>query len=57
MEPVLIIAYLPVYQSGFRRINVEWISDMFTLEPHDLEQLDYPDVHMLPNGGAILLAR
>lgn len=57
MEVVTIIPYSPIYQPDFRRINVEWISDMFTLEPHDLEQLDHPDEHILPNGGAILLAR
>jgi putative acetyltransferase len=56
MNDVQITPYSPAYQADFKRINVEWISDLFTLEPHDLEQLDQPEDHILPNGGIILLA-
>ena len=57
METVQTINYTPDYQLDFKRINLEWISDSFEVEPHDLEQLDHPENHILPNGGAILLAR
>ena len=57
MNPVTILPYSDEYQDAYKQINVEWISNLFTLEPHDLEQLDQPDVHILPNGGAIFLAK
>ncbi|RYF70535.1 MAG: GNAT family N-acetyltransferase [Cytophagaceae bacterium] len=57
MEQVTIIPFLPEYQSDFKQINVDWISDMFTVEPHDLEQLDHPEIHILPDGGEVLLAQ
>ena len=57
MESTEILRYSPDYQAEYKKINVEWISEMFSLEPHDLEQLDQPDTFILPNGGAILLAR
>lgn len=52
-----IIPYTSDYQPDFKRLNVEWITAMFTLEPHDLEQLDEPERHILPNNGAIFLAK
>ncbi|MBO0938005.1 GNAT family N-acetyltransferase [Fibrella sp. HMF5335] len=56
MNGIQIIYYTPTYQADFKRINLEWISDSFSVEPHDLEQLDYPEDHILPRGGTILLA-
>ena len=38
-----IIAYTPQYKKDFKRLNVEWISTYFTLESHNLEQLDDPE--------------
>lgn len=57
MEHVTVIPYSSQHQAAFRQINVDWISDLFVVEPHDLEQLDHPEIHILPNGGAILLAQ
>ncbi|MEZ0542639.1 GNAT family N-acetyltransferase [Fibrella arboris] len=57
MPSITIIPFSPQYQAAFKQINVEWISEAFTVEPHDLEQLDHPEVHILPNGGEILLAK
>ena len=56
MNTVSVIPYQPKYQPEFKRLNVDWISASFTLEPHDLEQLDHPEIHILPNDGAIFLA-
>ena len=57
MNDVFVIPYAPEYQPDFKRLNVAWISDLFTVEVHDLEQLDYPEKHILPDGGQILLAQ
>lgn len=57
MSDVVIIPYEPRYQPDFKRLNVDWISRDFTLEDHDLEQLDHPETHILPNNGAIFLAK
>ena len=57
MDNLSIIPYNANYQPDFKRLNVAWISQMFTLETHDLEQLDNPETHILPNNGAIFLAK
>lgn len=57
MTNVSIIPYSTVYQSDFKRLNIEWISRFFTIEPHDLEQLDHPDLHILPNNGQVFFAK
>lgn len=56
MNDVSIIPYQPRYQPDFKRLNLEWISQYFTVETHDLEQLDHPEAHVLPNDGQIFLA-
>ena len=47
------------YQSGhrddFKRLNVAWIEKYFALEPHDLEQLEHPEM-ILEEGGFIFFA-
>lgn len=53
---ISIIPYAPDYQPDFKRLNIEWISRYFTVEPHDLEQLDYPETHIMPNDGQIFFA-
>ncbi len=57
MNEISIIPYAPEYQPDFERLNVAWISASFTLEEHDLEQLQHPEAHILPNNGAIFLAK
>lgn len=57
MNDVSIITYSPAYQSDFKRLNIEWISNFFKVEPHDLEQLDHPEVHVMPRNGQIFLAK
>lgn len=56
MNDVFIIPYEPRYQPDFKRLNLEWISQYFAVEPHDLEQLDQPETHVLPNNGQIFFA-
>ena len=57
MNNIQIIPYSVAYQPDFKRINLEWISESFAVEPHDLEQLDHPEDHILPHSGVILLAK
>ncbi len=57
MEQVTVIPFSPRHQAAFKQINVAWISELFSVEPHDLEQLDHPETYILPNGGEILLAQ
>ena len=57
MTDISIIHYEPRYQPDFKRLNIAWISQYFTVEPHDIEQLDQPDVYVLPNDGQIFLAK
>lgn len=54
---VLVSAYSPEYQPDFKRLNIEWIEHYFTIEPHDLEQLNQPELYILPNDGQIFLAK
>ncbi len=56
MSDLQIIPYQAQYQPDFKRLNVAWIARYFTVETHDLEQLDDPDHHILHDGGQILLA-
>ncbi len=43
-------------QYDFRRLNEEWISRYFAMEPKDEETLDDPQGTILDRGGRILLA-
>jgi putative acetyltransferase len=57
MNDVSIIPYSPQYQADFKRLNIEWISRYFAVEPHDLEQLEHPEIHVMPRNGQIFLAK
>lgn len=57
MNDVSIISYEPDYQPDFKRLNVEWIEKYFRVEPHDLEQLESPELYVLPNNGQIFFAK
>lgn len=48
--------FRPGDQPIFRKLNEEWISHYFTLEPADLKALDHPEEYILKPGGCILLA-
>jgi putative acetyltransferase len=53
---IKIIPFQPKYAADFKRVNIEWISTFFRIEPHDIEQLDYPQ-QIIDDGGAIFLAQ
>lgn len=56
METLRIVDFTPAHQPDFKRLNMAWIARYFTVEPHDLEQLDDPGHHIIRPGGHILLA-
>ena len=53
---VEIVDYQPQHQEAFRTLNVEWISQYFTMEESDYKALDNPQGYILDNGGYILVA-
>lgn len=55
-KQVQIIDYQDQFKEDFKRLNEEWISTYFELEPHDSEQLDDPQGHILSGGGRIYFA-
>lgn len=57
MDTLSIVEYSPIYQADFKRLNIEWIETYFRVEPHDLEQLDHPELYILPNNGQIFFAK
>lgn len=52
-DDLRIITYRPQLARYFKSINIEWINTHFTVEEHDLEQLDHPEESVLKNGGEI----
>jgi GNAT superfamily N-acetyltransferase len=56
MTHVSIIPYDHCYQPDFKRLNIAWIEKYFTVETHDLEQLEQPETFILPNDGQIFFA-
>lgn len=56
MEEVTITGYDPKYAADFKQLNIDWIEKYFTVEEHDLEQLNNPDEYIISKGGYILFA-
>ncbi|WP_448698821.1 GNAT family N-acetyltransferase [Mucilaginibacter sp. AW1-3] len=54
---IQILDYRPELSKYFKGLNIEWINTHFTVEQHDLEQLNHPEEHILNDGGAILFAK
>jgi ribosomal protein S18 acetylase RimI-like enzyme len=53
---VEIIPYNPKLKKAFFDINHEWISNMFKVEPFDLEVISHPEEMILDKGGHIWFA-
>jgi len=53
---VRFVDYAPKDQAAFKALNVEWISQHFTLEQPDIDALDNPEHYILSSGGTILIA-
>jgi len=57
MNEVSILQYHPEYAADYKRLNIAWIEKYFTVEEHDIEQLDNPGEYIIDKGGYILFAR
>lgn len=53
---VELVDYTPAYKQAFRDLNVEWISQYFTMEAADYRALDHPEEYILDKGGYIGVA-
>ncbi|MEO6148819.1 MAG: bifunctional helix-turn-helix transcriptional regulator/GNAT family N-acetyltransferase [Mucilaginibacter sp.] len=53
---IKILEYEPRLAKYFKSLNIEWINTYFTVEAHDLEQLDHPEEHILKDGGRVIFA-
>jgi putative acetyltransferase len=56
MQELIFSNYKKEYAKDFKRINIEWIEKYFTVEEHDLEQLENPEEYIIDKGGEILFA-
>lgn len=55
-DAVMILPWAPERARAFHDINAAWITEMFALEPHDLEVLENPQAMIIDRGGDILFA-
>jgi N-acetylglutamate synthase-like GNAT family acetyltransferase len=52
-----IIEYSSAHKEYIKTLNVEWLQRYFTLEPHDVVQLNDPDREIIEKEGKIFYAR
>ena len=55
-KDVQIVAYSPKYQTAFKSLNEEWISNYFEIEETDSKALENAETYILNNGGKIFVA-
>lgn len=55
-KAVEIVHYDTKYQSAFKSLNEEWISNYFEMEESDYKALDNPEEYIISRGGKILVA-
>ncbi len=55
-QEIVLREFRPGDEDAFRRLNEEWITRFFKLEPKDLQALSDPRRSILEKGGRILLA-
>jgi len=53
---VKVIDYTQQYQSAFKQLNEEWITQYFKMEATDYKSLDHPDEYIIDKGGHIFIA-
>ncbi|AYV46461.1 MarR family transcriptional regulator [Caulobacter flavus] len=53
---VSVVEFTDALAPAFRTINMEWLEDMYAVEPVDLKVLDHPRTAIIEAGGAILFA-
>ena len=53
---IRVIPYEPCYKNTFKSLNVQWITQHWKIEPHDLDYLDHPQEYIINKGGFIFVA-
>lgn len=53
---VSVVEFTDALAPAFKTINMEWLEDMYAVEPVDLKVLDHPRAAIIEAGGAILFA-
>jgi DNA-binding MarR family transcriptional regulator len=56
-EEVEIVDYTPRHREAFEKLNCEWLTRYFEVEPEDRRALTDPEGQILAEGGAVLFAR
>lgn len=51
-----IVDFEPRHAAAWKRLNEAWITQLFKLEPKDIEVLDHPQAKILDPGGYIFMA-
>lgn len=54
-EYISFVDYEPKYAEVFRKLNEQWITEHFRLEPTDLKALENPQEEIIDKGGAIIV--
>jgi ribosomal protein S18 acetylase RimI-like enzyme len=57
MPDIEIVPFFPALQPYFESINKAWVSQYFSLEAFDIDQLEHPEETLLAKGGAIIFAK
>ena len=56
MSEIRVVPFQPDYAGDFRRLNLEWIERLFTVEAPDRKVLDDPEGAIIGKGGMIFFA-
>lgn len=56
-DAVRIVAYAPALREHFYRLNAEWLTRYYRIEPIDHAVLSDPETHILAPGGCIVFAQ
>jgi ribosomal protein S18 acetylase RimI-like enzyme len=56
MSGLRVVEFRPEYAGDFRRLNLEWIEQLFRVEAPDLKVLDDPEAAIVAPGGMIFVA-
>lgn len=54
---IRITDFVPADAAAFKKLNQDWITEHFVMEPEDHHSLDHPKEHILDPGGHIFVAR
>jgi DNA-binding MarR family transcriptional regulator/GNAT superfamily N-acetyltransferase len=56
MKEVKIIPFNKKYRTDFKKLNVEWLKEYFTVEPTDEKMLNNPEKEIIRKGGEVFFA-